>query len=107
MSHHSDSRHNTEIQHSILLHNSIDHVGVAVVDLTMGTEVGAATLEGERLGTVMTIEDIPLGHKVAMRDVPAGREVVKYGRSIGRATQDIARGAWVHTHNLMTMRWSL
>jgi len=96
-----------ERQHGILLHQSIDDVGVAVVDLSAGAEVGARTLEGEHLGCVTIIEDIPLGHKVAMADVPAGQEVVKYGRSIGRATHDIARGAWVHTHNLRTTRWSL
>jgi (2R)-sulfolactate sulfo-lyase subunit alpha len=95
------------MEHSVLLHQSIDDVGVAVVDLSVGAEVGAVTLEGERLGTVKITQDVPLGHKVAMRDIPAGNEVIKYGRAIGQATQDIVRGGWVHTHNLKTMRWAL
>ncbi len=44
----------------------------------------------------------PRGHKVALCDIPAGAEVIKYGFPIGRATQDIAKGEWVHSHNLAT-----
>lgn len=44
----------------------------------------------------------PRGHKVALCDIPAGTEVIKYGFPIGRATQDIAEGEWVHSHNLAT-----
>ncbi len=44
----------------------------------------------------------PRGHKVALCDIPAGAEVIKYGFPIGKATQDIAKGEWVHSHNLVT-----
>jgi (2R)-sulfolactate sulfo-lyase subunit alpha len=93
--------------HSVLVHQLGDDVGVAVADILAGAQVGAVTLDGEDAGSVKPLEDIPLGHKLALRDIPAGTEVIKYGRPIGRATQPIARGAWVHTHNLRTMRWSL
>ena len=43
---------------------------------------------------------IPNGHKYALSDIPAGGCVIKYGEVIGRATRDIAKGEWVHTHNL-------
>jgi hypothetical protein len=33
--------------------------------------------------------------------------VIKYGRAIGQATTDITSGAWVHTHNLSSVRWAL
>ena len=91
--------------HAILMHEPHDDVGVAVVDIKAGTDVGAVTLEGQHVGTVMVIQDVPLGHKVAMRDVAEGKDVIKYGRPIGRAVQAIARGAHVHTHNLKTKRW--
>ena len=42
------------------------------------------------------------GHKYALRDIRAGEEIIKYGYPIGTATADIARGKWVHTHNLRT-----
>lgn len=44
----------------------------------------------------------PRGHKIALRSIAAGEPVVKYGFPIGHATQDIAEGEWVHTHNLAT-----
>lgn len=45
-------------------------------------------------------ERIPAGHKYALCDIPKGEYVIKYGEIIGRATQDIAKGEWVHTHNV-------
>ena len=45
-------------------------------------------------------EQIPAGHKYALCDIPKGEYVIKYGEIIGRATQDIAKGEWVHTHNV-------
>lgn len=42
---------------------------------------------------------IPFGHKVALRPIHAGQAVIKYGVSIGTATQDIETGAHVHVHN--------
>lgn len=44
----------------------------------------------------------PRGHKVALRVIAKGEEVIKYGFPIGKATQDIAEGEWVHSHNLAT-----
>lgn len=52
----------------------------------------AVTLTGEG--------EIPAGHKLALSDICAGEPVIKYGQIIGRATQDIKAGEWVHTHNL-------
>ena len=40
------------------------------------------------------------GHKQALQDIPKGALVIKYGQPIGRTTEDIPEGAWVHTHNL-------
>ena len=45
-------------------------------------------------------EQIPAGHKYALRPIACGEYVIKYGEIIGRATQDIAKGEWVHTHNV-------
>lgn len=44
----------------------------------------------------------PRGHKIALRNIAKGEPVVKYGFPIGRATQDIAEGEWVHSHNIAT-----
>jgi altronate dehydratase small subunit len=45
-------------------------------------------------------EAIARGHKIALADLPAGAPIVKFGARIGHATRPIARGAWVHLHNL-------
>ena len=58
--------------------------------------------KGERAGDIVLLEEIPPGHKVARKDIPAGDAVVKYGSPIGTATDAIARGAWVHVHNVAT-----
>lgn len=46
--------------------------------------------------------EIPAGHKVALTAIARGEEVIKYGRRIGRASRDIEKGEWVHSHNLRT-----
>ena len=91
--------------HGILMHEPDDDVGVAVADLASGTDVGAITLEGKPVGTVTLADTVPLGHKVAMRDIKTGSDVIEYGRVIGVATKDAARGSHVHTHCLATKRW--
>lgn len=45
-------------------------------------------------------KSIPAGHKYALFSIAKGEYVIKYGEIIGRATQDIAQGEWVHTHNV-------
>ncbi len=45
-------------------------------------------------------DTIPAGHKFALRDIAKGEYVIKYGEIIGRATSDIQKGEWVHTHNV-------
>ena len=35
-----------------------------------------------------------------MRDIAKGEYVIKYGEIIGRATEDIKKGEWAHTHNV-------
>jgi hypothetical protein len=49
---------------------------------------------------VRAVEAIPRGSKVALGPIACGEAVVRYGEEIGRATQDIAAGEYVHMHNL-------
>ena len=44
--------------------------------------------------------NIPIGHKFALYDIPKNSFVIKYGAIIGRATHNIKKGEWVHSHNL-------
>ena len=53
---------------------------------------------------VQALEPIALGHKIALTDLRAGDLLVKYGEVIGEASVPVARGAWVHVHNLRSLR---
>lgn len=57
--------------------------------------------EKDNVGVRLTATDkIPAGHKFALRDIAKGEYVIKYGEVIGRATEDIKKGEWAHTHNV-------
>ncbi len=45
---------------------------------------------------------IPRGHKFALQDIACGEDIMKYGCTIGTATEFIPQGSWVHTHNVKT-----
>ncbi|MBQ8843121.1 MAG: altronate dehydratase [Ruminiclostridium sp.] len=72
--------------------NENDNVAVAVTMIPKGTAVENVT----------ALRDIPAGHKIALSSIDKGSAVVKYGYPIGKATEDIKEGDWVHTHNLKT-----
>ena len=42
---------------------------------------------------------VPLGHKIATEDMAVGTAILKFGQIIGYATQPIALGAHIHSHN--------
>jgi altronate hydrolase/galactarate dehydratase len=76
---------------AIRLHEA-DNVIVALRDFGAGEQVPGLTapLPGP----------VPRGHKIAARAIGAGERVVRYGQVIGVATDAIAAGAHVHSHNL-------
>ena len=72
-----------------LLLNPADTVAVAVDPVDPGTEVR---------GVVAAVR-IPRGHKMALRPMATGEPIRKFGQIIGFASEDIAPGQHVHTHN--------
>lgn len=73
-----------------------DNVVVALTDIKAGETI---CVDGRSL-RVST--DIPRGHKIAVQKVSKGEDVIKYGLSIGYASEDIEAGNHVHTHNVKT-----
>ncbi|MDR3460328.1 MAG: UxaA family hydrolase [Verrucomicrobiae bacterium] len=61
---------------------------------------GLVQVLGATRGEVAALDKIDRGHKIALRDIAPGEAIVKFGVRIGRATKPIARGTWVHLHNL-------
>lgn len=53
---------------------------------------------------ISVIGDVPYGHKIAAAAIAEGAKIVKYGEVIGMATCDIAKGEYVHVHNLVALR---
>ncbi len=51
-------------------------------------------------GAIRAASAIPAGHKVARKSIPKGETIHRYNQIIGVASQDIAPGEHVHTHNL-------
>ncbi|HEX6792871.1 MAG TPA: AtzG-like protein [Casimicrobiaceae bacterium] len=79
-----------------------DNVAIVLAPVSAGDEV-AIEMNGE-LVTITAREPIALGHKIALVDLREGDALTKYGECIGEATRPIARGAWVHVHNLRSRR---
>jgi altronate hydrolase/galactarate dehydratase len=75
----------------IRLHAS-DNVLIALKDQPAGSVLSGLT--------VPLPGPVPRGHKLALQAIAKGTEVIRYGQIIGQATEDIAQGAHVHSHNL-------
>lgn len=82
---------------AIILHD-IDNVATAITDL----EPGEAVDTGK--GILSVTERVPFGHKLALKSIARGATIIKYGESVGLATQEIPAGGWVHVHNVESQR---
>ena len=90
----------------IVLHESKDTVGVAVVEgIKAGTQLNAWIMDDDEIVTVSAKQDIPIGHKVALKDMAVGDTVYKYGVDIGKVVAPIKTGEHAHVHNIKTKRW--
>jgi len=58
--------------------------------------------KGDRIMDVVAAMPIPQGHKIAIKAIAKGEQVIKYDHPIGTATEKIAIGTHVHSHNLTT-----
>ena len=74
-----------------------DNVVVTIRAVEAGQEIA---VDGS---SIRTLEAISSGHKIAIRDFEPGERVVKYGHVLGEASEAVARGAWIHTHNMRTL----
>lgn len=91
--------------HKFLIHQRGDHVGVATSDIEEGETVTGVYMDDDSTVEVVSKGDIPLGHKIAVEECEPGGAVIEYGIQIGKATDDLAVGDYVHTHNIKSARW--
>lgn len=90
-----DKPNTSSLRKVIKVHES-DNVFVAIVPL----KNGAIAKEGSH--ELVVLQDTPAGHKIASSDIAKGNAILKYGFTIGQATQDIKKGEHIHSHNLAT-----
>lgn len=82
--------------------NAADNTATAVE--AVGPDVDVVMNIGGKPVTVHVVDPISFGHKFAVRDILKGDKIIKYGETIGLATQDIQAGRHVHVHNLESDR---
>lgn len=86
-------------KHSALLRlHHLDNVAVATRSLSGGRTTTVAGL------TITPTSTIAPGHKVALTAIGEGDAVLKFGQTIGYASQSIAHGDHVHVHNVVATK---
>jgi altronate hydrolase len=71
-----------------------DNVCVAIRNLPQSAQISAG-------GTKVTASGaVRMGHKIALAYIRKGERVLRYGQTIGFATEAIEPGDWIHTHNV-------
>lgn len=84
-----------ELQEAAVLLQANDDVAIARLPLSRGLVLRLPAGRLLRVG-----QRVQAGHKVALRDIAQGQPVRRYGSIIGFASESIAAGSHVHTHNL-------
>jgi altronate dehydratase small subunit len=79
-----------------------DNVATSLMDIEQGDEVSVRW--GTEVTQIKSLEKIPFGFKVALNDIDKDSNVVKYGETIGIASQNIKQGQLVHIHNVKGAR---
>lgn len=84
--------------------NGKDNVATVFADgISAGDNVCVVEADGSR-EDILVHNDVPYGHKIALADLSKGELIVKYGETIGMASQDIRKGEHVHVQNLDAIR---
>jgi len=91
------------VRQAILVHPN-DSVATALEALPEGVAVDIEGTGGAPDRRITLREAVAFGHKFAIEAIAKGSPVIKYGETIGLATQPIQAGEWVHTHNIESTR---
>jgi len=87
-----------------LLADVRDNVATLMASVQPRDEVMITSIEQINLGTVNLKDAVETFHKVSVRAIPAGDYVIKFGETIGVASQLIPPGSHVHVHNVISDR---
>lgn len=90
-----------------IMMNRDDTVATALENLEADDAVRIVSASQDVVEEITVRQAIPFGHKLALRPVAQGEAVSKYGEVIGKASQDITPGDYVHVHNVKSNRMQL
>ena len=82
----------------IIIKQDKDNVAVVADKVKKGDLVSCRL--GDHVVEVTALEEIPIYHKICLADLKKGDIVIKYGEGIGRVTDDVKKGRYIHIHNL-------
>ncbi|WP_144788734.1 UxaA family hydrolase [Lysinibacillus fusiformis] len=81
---------------SVIKIHPMDNVVIALSDLPQGFLLPLDETE------ITLQQQVQRGHKIAITTLSKGTHIMKYGFSIGHATEEVPAGSWVHSHNMKT-----
>ncbi|MFJ7971386.1 UxaA family hydrolase [Psychrobacillus sp. NPDC096389] len=84
------------VNQSIIQIHASDNVWITLKDVEHGEHLQKESF------TIAAQEPVRRGHKIAIKPIKKGENIIKYGFPIGHATEDIAVGDFVHSHNVKT-----
>ncbi|MDR1658809.1 MAG: UxaA family hydrolase [Desulfovibrio sp.] len=90
------------VKSALVIHPD-DNVAVTLADIASGESCLVRNSDGTEY-SITALEGIGFGHKIVLADIAGNGKVIKYGEEIGRMSGPVARGAWVHSHNMFCSR---
>ena len=87
---------------ALVIHRD-DNVAITLADVRAGDECRIREENGREYA-LKAVDDIAFGHKIALADIGRDKPVLKYGEEIGKMKEPVARGGWIHSHNLYCER---
>lgn len=79
-----------------------DMVANVLIDVIAGQKIDVVGHQSVK--KIVAKDNIPAFHKIALQPISESQSVCRGGCQIGRATEEIQIGSWVHIHNLTSLR---
>lgn len=87
---------------ALVIHKD-DNVAITLADVQAGDECTIRAESGEEY-ILKAIDNVAFGHKIVLAALEKDSPVFKYGEEIGKMKEPVAKGGWVHSHNLYCER---
>jgi len=96
------AEHSFEAGVPCIVMDAKDNVVTLLRDMKEGEKI-SYSVNGVQF-TLTLLQNVKFGHKAALCPIRKGERVIKYGESIGAATEFIDEGEHVHVHNIEGIR---